>query len=77
MLASMLLVGVPGCSLIFPDVSHEPVVHNPFPQLNNVAVAPFFNQSDEPTVDGRKFRAGLLCRIASSARLRSRAAGRG
>ena len=44
-----------GCALIFPDVSHEPVVHNPFPQLNKVAVAPFFNQSDETTVDGRKF----------------------
>jgi hypothetical protein len=54
-LACMVLVGAPGCSLIFPDVSHEPVVHNPFPQLNKVAVAPFFNQSNEPTVDGRKF----------------------
>ncbi len=54
-LAGMVLVGAPGCSLIFPDVSHQPVIHNPFPQLNKVAVAPFFNQSDEPTVDGRKF----------------------
>jgi hypothetical protein len=55
MLACMVLVGAPGCSLIFPDISHEPVVHNPFPQLNKVAIAPFFNQSNEPTVDGRKF----------------------
>ncbi len=55
MLAGMVLVGAPGCSLIFPDISHQPVVHNPFPQLNKVAVAPFFNQSNEPTVDGRKF----------------------
>jgi hypothetical protein len=55
MLACMVLVGAPGCSLIFPDVSHEPVIHNPFPQLNKIAVAPFFNQSNEPTVDGRKF----------------------
>lgn len=55
MLAGMVLAGAPGCSLIFPDVSHEPVVHNPFPQLNKVAVAPFFNLSNEPTVDGRKF----------------------
>ena len=55
MLAGMALVGAPGCSLIFPDVSHEPVVHNPFPQLHKVAVAPFFNQSDDATVDGRKF----------------------
>jgi hypothetical protein len=55
MLACMGLVGAPGCNLILPDISHEPVVHNPFPQLNKVAIAPFFNQSNEPTVDGRKF----------------------
>jgi hypothetical protein len=55
MLACMVMVGAPGCSLIFPDVSHEPVIHNPFPQLNKIAIAPFFNQSNEPTVDGRKF----------------------
>ena len=29
-------------------------LHNPFPQLSRVAVAPFFNQSNEPTVDGRR-----------------------
>src|SRR3954468_84743 len=46
---------VTGCGLIFPQASHEPVIHNPFPQLSRVAVAPFFNQSDDPTVDGRKF----------------------
>lgn len=50
-----LLVACTGCSMILPDVSHQPVVHNPFPQLSRVAVAPFFNQSDEKTVDGRKF----------------------
>src|SRR3954462_12726528 len=55
MLASMLVAGDSGCALIIPDVSHEPVIHNPFPQLSKVAVAPFFNQSDERTVDGRKF----------------------
>ena len=55
MLAGMVLVGATGCNLIIPDISHQPVVHNPFPQLSKVAVAPFFNQSDEPTVDGRKF----------------------
>ncbi len=32
-----------------------PVLHNPFPQLSRVAVVPFFNQSDESTVDGREF----------------------
>lgn len=44
-----------GCSLVLPSVSTMPVVHNPFPQLSHVAVAPFINLSDEPTVDGRKF----------------------
>jgi hypothetical protein len=43
-----------GCSLIVPTKAHRPVIRNPFPQLSRVAVAPFFNQSDEPTVDGRQ-----------------------
>jgi hypothetical protein len=55
MLATLAFVGGSGCHMLIPDVSHQPVVHNPFPQLSRVAVAPFFNQSDEPTVDGRKF----------------------
>lgn len=51
----MALASSSGCSLIFPDITQQPVIHNPFPQLSKVAVAPFFNQSDEPTVDGREF----------------------
>lgn len=51
----VVLLGTSGCSVILPDVSHEPVVHNPFPQLSKIAIAPFFNLSDEKTVDGRKF----------------------
>ncbi|MFV2065963.1 MAG: hypothetical protein ACC645_03215, partial [Pirellulales bacterium] len=43
-----------GCELV-PEVSHEPVIRNPFPQFKRIAVAPFFNLSDEPTVDGRQF----------------------
>lgn len=58
-LLSLLLAAAvlcaPGCAFVFPDVTHQPVLHNPFPQLSRVAVAPFFNQSDEPTVDGRAF----------------------
>ena len=42
-----------GCSLL-PEMSHQPTYHNPFPQLSKVAVAPFFNCSDEKTLDGRK-----------------------
>jgi hypothetical protein len=50
-------MGLPltGCSLVLPEISHQPVIRNPFPQLSRVAVAPFFNHSDEPTVDGREF----------------------
>ena len=46
-LASLLLAG---CSA-FPDVVHEPQLHNPFPQLTRVAVLPFYNQSADPTID--------------------------
>ncbi len=43
-----------GCSML-PEVAHQPTLHNPFPQLSKVAVAPFFNLSTEPTVDGTRF----------------------
>lgn len=42
-----------GCSSFLPEISRQPTFHNPFPQLQKVAVAPFFNLSTEPTVDGR------------------------
>jgi len=48
------LLASAGCSLL-PEVTCQPVLHNPFPQLTKVAVAPFFNLSDEPTLDGRRF----------------------
>lgn len=41
-----------GC-LSLPELSHQPTVHNPFPQLTRIAVAPFFNLSQDPTVNGR------------------------
>jgi len=51
-----LLVAIAACTLAgcsaFPDVVHQPQLHNPFPQLTRVAVIPFANQSAEPTVDG-------------------------
>ncbi|HPP53136.1 MAG TPA: hypothetical protein PK777_09320, partial [Thermoguttaceae bacterium] len=43
-----------GCAFL-PQVGKIPVLHNPFPEMNRVAVAPFFNLSEEPTVDGRQF----------------------
>ena len=55
LLACALLFCAPGCHAIVPQISHLPQVHNPFPQLSRVAVAPFFNHSDEATLDGRRF----------------------
>lgn len=43
-----------GCSVL-PEIAHQPTLHNPFPQLSKIAVAPFINLSDEPTLDGRQF----------------------
>lgn len=55
LLAAAVFAALSGCHLVLPEVSVQPIVHNPFPQLSRVAVAPFFNHSDEPTVDGRQF----------------------
>lgn len=54
-LVSLLLAAVStwGCTLV-PQPATRPMVHNPFPQIHKVAVAPFFNLSTEPTLDGRK-----------------------
>jgi len=51
-LACMCLLAFSGCSL-FPDVRHKPQYSNPFPQLTRIAILPFYNQSDEPTLSGR------------------------
>ncbi len=40
-----------GCALI-PQTRTRDVLQNPFPQLQRVAVLPFFNQSESPHVDG-------------------------
>ena len=54
LLASLsLLIAVAGCSAL-PHVTHRPVLRNPFPQLTRVAVAPFFNLSAEPAINGRQ-----------------------
>jgi hypothetical protein len=48
----LILIGLlsGGCAAI-PAVTHEPQIHNPFPQLHRVAILPFFNLSAEPTVN--------------------------
>lgn len=52
LLACLCLWFSTGC-VYLPQISRQATVHNPFPQLQKVAVAPFFNLSTEPTVDGR------------------------
>jgi hypothetical protein len=42
-----------GCNFI-PDVRHKAQYHNPFPQLSTVAVLPFRNQSEDPTLDSSR-----------------------
>jgi hypothetical protein len=39
---------------MLPEIARQPALHNPFPQLSKVAVAPFFNLSQDPTVNGRE-----------------------
>lgn len=40
-----------GCTML-PERMDKPQLYNPFPQLHKVAIVPFFNQSDVPTVNG-------------------------
>jgi hypothetical protein len=47
------LVSSVGCNF-FPDVRHKPQYHNPFPQIQTVAILPFRNQSQESTVSGSR-----------------------
>ncbi len=49
----LLCATLSGC-LTLPEMARQPQFHNPFPQLNKVAIAPFFNLTNEPTLDGRK-----------------------
>jgi hypothetical protein len=50
-ISTLLALLLSGCAAV-PDRHVQPVFHNPFPQLHKVAILPFFNQSNEPTVDG-------------------------
>ena len=53
-LASLvLLMLASGCSLV-PDIRKKPQYNNPFPQISTVAVLPFVNQSEEPTLSAER-----------------------
>jgi hypothetical protein len=54
LLALLPLLIVPAGCAPLPHVTYRPVIRNPFPQLARVAVAPFFNLSAEPSVNGRQ-----------------------
>ncbi len=52
-LVVLSLACLTGCNLV-PDIKHKPQYHNPFPQISKVAVLPFRNQSQEPTLGGAR-----------------------
>ncbi|RMF44776.1 MAG: hypothetical protein D6753_01720 [Planctomycetota bacterium] len=60
---AVCLVGVaaclPGCALV-PDIRRKPQVINPFPQIKTVAILPFANQSEEPTLSGERVALAYL-----------------
>jgi hypothetical protein len=52
-----------GCAML-PEIVHQPTLHNPFPQISKIAVAPFFNLSMEPTLDGRVVADAYVAELA-------------
>ena len=54
LLLVVLLAIAPGCSIL-PEIAYQPTFHNPFPQLSTVAIAPFFNYTNDPTLDTIRF----------------------
>ena len=50
LLLTLMCLLTSGCAAI-PQITHQPQVHNPFPQLHRVAILPFYNLSAEPTVN--------------------------
>ncbi|MDR0869842.1 MAG: hypothetical protein LBN39_03535 [Planctomycetaceae bacterium] len=50
----LTLTGNAGCEVL-PVTRFKPTLHNPLPQLRNVAVVPFYNATGNPNVDGRRF----------------------
>ena len=51
--AILAIASMSGCTLV-PDVKHKPKLLNPFPQLETIAVLPFVNQSEDPTLSGER-----------------------
>ncbi len=53
LLLPLTLLLLNGCQFL-PEIAHQPTVYNPFPQLARIAVVPFFNMTDQPTLDGER-----------------------
>jgi len=51
----LLVTGSSAGCMAIPEITHQPQYHNPFPQLHRVAVLPFFNLTDNPTIDQFQF----------------------
>lgn len=62
MLALLLASG--GCALL-PDIKHKPQTINPFPQLRTIAILPFANQSEDPTLSGERVALAYLNELQS------------
>jgi hypothetical protein len=63
-IACILLIACTGCSLV-PDIKHKQQLANPFPQIRTVAVLPFFNQSEEPTLSGQRVALAYMNELQS------------
>jgi len=62
LLIAICLLILGGCAGL-PEISRQPTVFNPFPQLTKVAVVPFFNLSTERSADGRQFAAAYAAEL--------------
>lgn len=51
LLLAVFSIAPSGC-ILWPDVHRQARYHNPFPQLTRIAVLPFNNLSEEPTLNG-------------------------
>jgi len=59
-----LICSFAGCAFI-PDVRRKPQLINPFPQITTVAILPFFNQSQEPTLSGQRVAEAYMHELQS------------
>lgn len=59
-----LMLASSGCALI-PDIKRKPQTINPFPQLKTLAILPFANQSEDPTLSGERVALAYMNELQS------------